>query len=85
MTNPTNRDLEIMLIRMEGTINNVVGKMDDFKENQKEHEIEDARQFERLNTRINGINRYYAAVGTVAGFIGSAIGFAIEFFIDRKS
>lgn len=85
MTNPTNRDLEVMLIRMEGKLSNVVSKMDDFKQNQKEHEATDAKQFDTLHLKINGINRYYAAVGTVAGFIGSAIGFAIEFFIDRKS
>lgn len=85
MTNPTNRDLEIRMIRMEGTINNVLEKMVDFKDNQKVHEAEDARQFDSMHVKINGINRYYAAVGTVAGFIGSAIGFAIEYFIDRKS
>lgn len=85
MTNPTNRDLEVMLIRMEGKLSNVISKMDDLKQNQKEHEATDAKQFDTLHLKINGINRYYAAVGTVAGFIGSAIGFAIEFFIDRKS
>lgn len=85
MTNPTNRDLEIRMIRMEGSINNVLEKMGDLKQHQKEHEIEDAKQFDTLHIKINGINRYYAAVGTVTGFIGSAIGFAIEFFIDRKS
>lgn len=70
---------------MEGTINNVVGKMDDFKIKQEKHEVEDAKQFDNLNIRLGGMNRYYTAVGTVAGFIGSAVGFAIEYFIDRKS
>lgn len=85
MTNPTNRDLEIRMIRMEGTLNNVVDKMVDFKSAQKEHEIEDARQFDKMNTKLGGINKYYTAVGTVAGCIGSAIGFAIEYFVNRKS
>lgn len=70
---------------MEGTIDNMENKMDDFKTRQEKHEIDDKEQFSSLHNKLGGISRYYTAVGTVAGFIGSAIGFAIEYFIDRKS
>lgn len=84
MTNPTNRDLEIRMIRMEGTINNVLDKMVDFKATQQKHEVDDKEQFSSLSTKLGGINKYYTAVGTVAGCIGSAIGFVIEYIINRK-
>lgn len=84
-TNPSNRDLQVLLARIEERQIAIARNMDDFKANQKEHEIEDARQFESLNKHYNGMSKYYTAVGTVAGCIGSAIGFAIEYIVNRKS
>jgi hypothetical protein len=81
---PTNRDLYVMIARIEERQIAVAGKMDDFKVTQKEHETEDAKQFEGLHTKLGSMSRYYGAVGTVAGFIGGLVGFAIDYVFNRK-
>lgn len=82
---PTNRDLYVMIARIEERQIAVAGKMDDFKVAQKEHETEDAKQFEGLHTKLSSMSKYYGAVGTVAGFIGGIAGFCVDYFINRKS
>lgn len=78
MTNPSNRDLQIILVRMESGLASALEKIDEFKKTQARHEEKDEEQFDRLNTSVNNMHKYAASIAGVAAFIGAGITASID-------
>ena len=76
---PTNHDLHIMLVRLDGKLDSLIAKNIDFKEWQENHEKKDAERFDSLNQRLEGLRSYAASVALV----GSGIGFGLKYLWDN--
>lgn len=75
MKNPSNRDLHIMLARIEERQIAVVDKVDGITDWQKSHQENDSKQFKELNDNVNAMNKYAASVAVVAATIGASMSY----------
>lgn len=83
MKNPSNRDLHVMLARIEERQVFVIEKVDGIKNWQETHQTNDTKQFKELNDNINSMNKYAASIATVAGFIGAGAVYAWNYLTGR--
>lgn len=81
----TNEDIYELLGEIRESQRNASKELTEMARIHKEHILEDKKEFAELNTNIDKMNRYYGYVGTVAGFIGGLVGFAVDYFFNRKS
>ncbi len=83
---PSNHDLHIMLVKVDGKLDALLAKNADFKEWQENHEKKDVERFTGLSERLDGFSdrldslRSYAA--SVA-LVGSGIGFGLKYIWDN--
>lgn len=78
MTNPTNRELQLILIEIKAGLNSALDKIDDFKKNHERHEEKDDERFIRLDNSVNNMHKYAASIAGVAAFIGAGITAGID-------
>lgn len=83
MTGKTNNEIYELLGEVKADQRNVLRKMDEMVQAQKAHEAEDVARFATWEKKIGSLNRYYGAVGTVAGSLGGVIGVIIGYYAEH--
>ena len=76
---PTNHDLHIMLVKLDGKFDSMLEKQEAAQNWQVDHDKKDSERFGGLQKRIDGMSTYATSVALVAGFVG----LSAKFIWDR--
>ena len=77
---PTNHDLHIMLVKLDGKMSLMLAQSQDSKEWQEKHESNDNTRFKDMNAKIGGYRKYGVSLAIVAAFIGASFHKVVEVF-----
>ena len=83
MKNPTNRDLHVLLARIEERQINIAHDVTDSKTWQIAHQITDNNQFKELEEKMSSMTKYAISIAGVSAFLGGCVGYFVAWF--RKS
>ncbi len=70
MRNPTNKDLHVLLARIEERQIAVIEKVDDIKTALRTHQEKDDNQFKELGDSVNSLHKYAASIAIISSAIG---------------
>lgn len=73
MPNPSNRDLHVMLARIEERQINLSEKINKIADWQEHHEENDTKEFKEIKASINSLYKYASSIALVATSIGATI------------